>query len=88
MWDTMKKASERLNFKPVTPYKAHHVDMIKRWVQMGLGWSLIPKRTLRKIDTQNIETKQPEKKTYIKYVGVMLKGSRSEKIMLELKVLR
>ncbi|MBY0371235.1 hypothetical protein K2X33_11150, partial [bacterium] len=40
---------------------AHHTDMLKHWVRMGLGWSIIPESALHHDDGKDLKI-EPLKK--------------------------
>jgi DNA-binding transcriptional LysR family regulator len=77
----MERAAKELGFSVQGPYVAHHVDMIKKWISLGLGWSLLPEVSFRESDFETLGIQRPSKQVFIRFCGVMLKGNAADVVL-------
>lgn len=75
----MDQSSRSLKFNTHSLLMAHHADMIARWVELGLGWSLLPERSIRSLE--GIVIQRPEKSLKIEYCICVLKDRRGESVL-------
>jgi len=74
----------KMNFSVEGPLFAQHVEMILKWIKMGIGWSLLPRKIVSDLDArQEVETQEASPKASIKYCAAMFRGSYSDAFFKE-----
>ncbi len=74
-------SAKRLRRENEEVLQASHIEMIKKWIQLGMGWSILPSAILRKADRKRFDIKSHSALKPIELCAVMLKGQRAESLL-------
>lgn len=77
----MTSNAKALRKDSTSSLQATHVEMIKKWVHLGLGWSLLPELSIRDAEKKYFQISRPKTLKTLDFYAAMLKGQRAEKIL-------
>jgi DNA-binding transcriptional LysR family regulator len=73
----MMDAAKRLGKDNSEMLQATHIEMIKKWIQLGIGWSILPASLITKSDEKKFLVKSNTSLKSIEICAAMLEGERS-----------
>jgi LysR family transcriptional regulator, hydrogen peroxide-inducible genes activator len=82
----MDEGLRHLRRSGTTVLLAHHTDMIKKWVALGLGWSILPKVSLNPADRKRLKIQELKGNVSIRFCAAMREGSKADLIFKHLGV--
>lgn len=77
----MGESARLLGKEPTHTLQANHISMIKSWIQLGTGWSILPTKLLTKADEKFIDVRKHRLLKPIRLCGAMLRGQRADAIL-------
>lgn len=81
MREFMADAATALGKDPTSYLQATHFSMIKKWIQLQLGWSVLPARCITKADLKHIQVTESSVLEPVRICAAMLKGQRADQIL-------
>lgn len=77
----MADAAKALGRDPTSSLQASHISMIKKWIQLRLGWSVLPLKCMNSDDKKLIRVERNPKLKPIRLCAAMLQGRRAEEVL-------
>ena len=77
----MTDAAKALGKDPASYLQATHLSMIKKWIQLRQGWSILPACCISKAERRYIRVEESSVLKPIRICAAMLEGQRANRIL-------